>query len=156
MPHLPEAFLSGIDVAHGIMGAIELMTKELDVEFLQLGPLVAVAARDLAEVRAGLRGAVCTLGVHNVWTVKSDEFGSDNLLVKIDIMAYNKGGSVEVSHELFNNCGQIVSFLQGSLCGDAMNAGSIGRNYSQAAKVHKILQKTSYLINKKANSFGIL
>ncbi len=126
--HLPEAFLSGINVAHGIMGTVEFMTKELDVELLQLGPLVAIAARNSAEVRAGLHGAVCTLGVHNVRTLKSYEFGSDYLLVKINVMTYNKGGSVEISHEFFNDCGQIASFLQGSLRGDAMNARGIGRN----------------------------
>ena len=32
--HLPETLLSGINVAHGIVGSIKLMTEEPDVEFL--------------------------------------------------------------------------------------------------------------------------
>lgn len=30
----PEAFLGGFDIAHGVMGSVEVVAEEFDVEFL--------------------------------------------------------------------------------------------------------------------------
>lgn len=50
MLQLKEALFRGGNISHGIMCTRETAAKQLAIEFLQFGPLVAVVTRDCTEV----------------------------------------------------------------------------------------------------------
>lgn len=102
----------------------KLLTEQLEVQFLQLWPFVAVRSWDAAVVRCRLHRAKKLLVLEDVWHLDADQFGPNDFQIEFRVVADHSISFCNVRRKGRQDVPDRFAFYLGFLMGDLVNVQS--------------------------------